>query len=149
MLVVHLMEQSKSLTDQGNVKFDRAKCSRRDSFDVLRFVSMFDVRVAHWVDVYILCYGRQMPSSLIFHPGSLPWHSLSFKILLLSYPVFCFFLTKYVIPCLKVMSRSWVLCTARVLMVNHCGPTTVLYLSYRSQSGNYLRLTLCYSVRHT
>lgn len=34
MLVVQLMEQNRSLIDQGDVKFDRAKCSRRGTFDV-------------------------------------------------------------------------------------------------------------------
>lgn len=46
---------------------DRAKRSRRDGFDVPRFVSMFDVRAARWLDVYMLCYGGKMPSSPIFH----------------------------------------------------------------------------------
>lgn len=103
MLVVHFTEQNGSLIDEGDAKFDRAKCSCRDTFDVFGLFQCLMSGAVRWVDVEMLCYGRKMPSSSIFYPNSLPWHLFHLKFHCCHILVF---LTEYVIPCFKWVNEQ-------------------------------------------
>jgi len=104
------------------VKFDGAKRSPQDSFDVLALFQCLMSGFARSVNVYMLCYGREMPSSPIFHPSSLHWRLFH---LIFHYCHILVFRAEHLMPGFEIMRRIWALCVVSVVRYR-----SVLHLVY-------------------